>query len=389
LDHLGNVPIAFEYSDPNNPIADFMAMDGCPRQARIPQSNINTANDDHTVMSQDHTSGTAQSFAPISPVEHVGALSSGPPDASVMASAQLLTIEDPNVARTTPLLFIWQWIDVALNFVEYTTVATDIGNHFARAMDVYRKNFSNGPYDPICMNKYYEKLLEDDQLEEAEEIARLAVEISERWLGPDHVESWKAKGNLAHIYHEQGRYKEARELEANTVEFFNCNETNSDPDALIFKTNLAKTLLALGCMCEAKSVCYDVAEQACQIFGDEHDITLTARFQLAKVCNGLKDFREAREILEKITIARERQQEQHGRLTSKTLRAYIELANTLQQLGHDVEAIEIQRRVEKKLRDSGAIRSMWTLEVVGSVGRLLYSLGEYVGAEHVFRNLVQ
>jgi hypothetical protein len=99
----------------------------------------------------------------------------------------------------------------------------------------------------------------------------------------------------------------------------------------------------------------------------------------------LNEWHEARELLENVTRAG---QQEPGFATAKILQAYIELANVLQRLGLNTEALNIQCRFEKELRNSGVAQSMWTLELIFSVGEQLYNLGYYVGVEQVFQELV-
>jgi tetratricopeptide (TPR) repeat protein len=384
MDRLGDIPKEVYYFDPSDPDADLLALDGCPEQAGQQQSNTITMSSNHAVTSQDQSSWTTQELASNTSFRPFDDHSTMSPNAYATPPSDLITIKEPNKVATAALKSTWQWVVAGGSFLDYTI---DVDVHpCERAMNLYRKHFGNTPYDPSEMDELFEQLLEDDRLQEAEEMALLAVELSDCWVGPDHVESWKAKGNLAHVYHEQGRYHIARPLGVDTAEFFKRNGTDFDSNALVFKTNLANTLLVLGEWSEAKRLCYEVIELSRRKFGDDDNITLTAKLHLAKACNELNEWHEARDILEKITRARQQDQ---GFATVKILQAYIELAKVLQRLGLNTEASNIQCRFEKELGNSGVARSMWTLELVFSVGEQLYDLRHYAGAEQVFRELVQ
>lgn len=362
-----------------------MALDGCPGQTEHQQSDNTTMGSDHGFINQDQISRTARGHFPstsFGPFDAQFPISS---DARVTSSSNLSDIKEPERIYTVGLKSVWHWAVAAENFLDYTT---DITTHpCERAMTLYRKHFGNTLYDPFVMDELLEQLLEDDQLQEAEEIALLAVELSESWVGQDHVESWKAKGNLASVYHEQGRYPVACQLGEQTLQFFDRNGLDFDASALTFMSNLAQTLNMLQKWSEAKRLCYNVIEFSRREFGEgENTITLTAKLHLAKVCYALNEWHEAKEILEVVTTPR---QQEHGFVTAKIVQAYIELAKVLQRLDLKSEALEIQGRLEAVLTNSAEPRSMWTLELVFSVGEQLYNLGHYVGAEQVFRNLVQ
>lgn len=362
-------------------------MDGCSRQTGQQHDDF-PIDGDHSITIQDRIPSTTQIFGSVSlfrPLNDHNPISA---DDERMPSAFIVTTEGANGVAVVSLQFIWQLVVVAGNFPEYASEASDMYNHRARALNLYQKHLGNTPYDPSCMDTILPRILEDDQLQEAEELALLAVDLSESWLGPDHIESWKAKGNLAHVYYEQGRYHTAHQLGIGILDFFQHKGDEFDENAHIFKTNLSNTLLMLGRKAEAKDLCYDVVRSASLTYGKKHNITLTAKFHLARVYNSLCDYHKAREILNEVMFTRKAQQKQ-GLLTAKTLRVYIELGETLRQLGLVTESIAILGQVEKKLQGSRLIRSMWTLELLWSTGKLLYSLRHYEGAEKVFRNLAE
>ena len=293
--------------------------------------------------------------------------------------------KEPLPRTSVTFASVWHCATTDANFSQRPT--DDIFSYIQkRVMELYSKHFPHNQYDPDLMAGLLDQLLDNDQLGEGEELGLLALELTQHLVGTNDARYWKSKGELARVYYAQGRYNEAYNHFAEVAQFFKSTCGSHDRNTLLYQLNLAVTLFDQGKRVEAKSRCRDVVDKARDIFSQQDDFTLTAEFHLARVHSALNERREAGDILNAIFTARGDHQSDTF-CKKKHLAAAIELAKSFSALGQKTEAISIFLNVERELQRSIPVRTMWTLELVRSVGNLLFNLQDYLGAERVFSDL--
>jgi tetratricopeptide (TPR) repeat protein len=189
--------------------------------------------------------------------------------------------------------------------------------------------------------------------------------------------------NLAKVRTEQGRHHEAYRIGEAAAKGLKNLRGDYDEDVLQSECHLCETLLEPDQLDCAKTLCCDVLKRSIPDFNVTHEILLSFKFQLAKICNARAEYLEARELLEHVVREHDNN---FGISDERTLRASVELVHSLRGLG-DWEAVTRSSQLERQIKRREAIgipREMWTLELVSSVGVQLYSLGAYFEAEKVF-----
>jgi len=97
--------------------------------------------------------------------------------------------------------------------------------------------------------------------------------------GQEHPSTLTSMGNLASTYRDQGRWKEAEELEVQVMETSLRVLGQEHPDTLTSIANLASTYRDQGRWKEAEELEVQVMETRKRVLGQEHPDTLTSMEQ--------------------------------------------------------------------------------------------------------------
>jgi hypothetical protein len=150
-----------------------------------------------------------------------------------------------------------------------------------------------------------EYLLRSGQLTASHDLAQhLHGEWAAR-LGNDHPQALLVATNLARTLHEMGRYEQARQLDADTLERRRRTLGDDHPDTLISASNLAANLRQLGDLTAARQLTEDTLARRRRVLGDDHLMTLVSSHNLANVLSDLGESRAAAMLAED-TFARSR-----------------------------------------------------------------------------------
>jgi len=150
-----------------------------------------------------------------------------------------------------------------------------------------------------------EYLLRSGQLAVSHDLAQhLHGEWATR-LGSDHPQALQVATNLARTLHEMGRYEQARQLDAKTLEHSRRTLGDDHPDTLISASNLAANLRKLGDLTAARQLAEDTLARRRQVLGEDHPMTLVSSHNLALVLSDLGES-EAAATLAEDTYARSR-----------------------------------------------------------------------------------
>jgi hypothetical protein len=106
------------------------------------------------------------------------------------------------------------------------------------------------------------------------------METSKTVLGVDHPSTLTSMANLASTYSNQGRWKEAEELQAKELETCSKVLGVDHPDTLISMENLAFIFKGQGRDEEALALMQNCVQKRTQILGPNHPFTISSQATL-------------------------------------------------------------------------------------------------------------
>ncbi|EMD63677.1 hypothetical protein COCSADRAFT_118835, partial [Bipolaris sorokiniana ND90Pr] len=185
-------------------------------------------------------------------------------------------------------------------------------------------------------------LYSDGRYNEAGELEVQVMETRKRrMLGDEHPDTLTSMANLASTYWNQGRWKEAEELQAKELGI--CSRVLGDehPNTLTSMANLASTYRNQGRWKEAEELKVQVIETSKRVLGDEHPDTLTSMANLASTYRNQGRWKEAEELEVQVMETRKRML---GDEHPDTLTSMANLASTYWNQGRWKEAEELQAK---------------------------------------------
>jgi tetratricopeptide (TPR) repeat protein len=187
---------------------------------------------------------------------------------------------------------------------------------------------------------------------EAKELEVQVMETRKRVLGAEHPSTLTSMANLASTFWDQGQWKEAEELEVQVMETRKRVLGSEHPSTLTSMANLASTFWNQGRWKEAEELFMQVMETFKMVLGAEHPSTLTSIANLASTFWNQGRWKEAEELFLQVmeTFMRVLGAEHPDTLTSMT-----KLALTYRNQGRLKEAEELDVQVmETRKRMLGA-----------------------------------
>jgi tetratricopeptide (TPR) repeat protein len=137
---------------------------------------------------------------------------------------------------------------------------------------------------------------DEGRWKEAEELEVQVMETFKRVLAEEHPSTLTSMANLASTYSNQGRWKEAEELEVQVMETSKRVLAEEHPSTLISMANLASTYRNQGRWKEAEELEVQVMETRKRVLGEEHPSTLTSMANLASTYMNQGRWKEAEEL---------------------------------------------------------------------------------------------
>ena len=173
------------------------------------------------------------------------------------------------------------------------------------------------------------------------------VSDMEREFGGLHFVCLASMNNLASIFWNQGRSKEAEVLDVQVMETRKRVLGQEHPDTLTSMANLASTYRNQGRLKEAEELLVQVIETLKRVLGQEHPSTLNSMNNLASTYRNQGRSKEAEELEVQVMETRKRV---HGHEHLDTLASMNNLASTYMSQGRRKEAEELQIEVVNRLR---------------------------------------
>jgi len=135
-----------------------------------------------------------------------------------------------------------------------------------------------------------------NRLEEAERLASASLDIHQRLLGTNAIETAESLGRLSLILDAKGKFTEAQELAKNSHEILLATLGATDSRTIDSFSNLAATYATEGRQKEMEEIYSQVLTLKEDIFGPEHPETAKALTNLGAIMHNMARFDEAEEL---------------------------------------------------------------------------------------------
>ncbi|CAE7085876.1 unnamed protein product [Rhizoctonia solani] len=180
------------------------------------------------------------------------------------------------------------------------------------------------------------------QWDKAVDLQTQVVDAHRKILGEEHSSTLSSMNNLACTYSHLGRYDEAQQLEAQVVEVRKRVQGEEHPRTLSSMNNLACTYSDLGQYDKAQQLEAQVFDIRKRVLGEEHPDTLTSMSNLALTYSRLGQYDEAQQLGKQVADVRKHVQ---GEEHPDTLTSMSNLASTYSDLGQYDEAQQLGKQV--------------------------------------------
>jgi non-specific serine/threonine protein kinase/serine/threonine-protein kinase len=174
---------------------------------------------------------------------------------------------------------------------------------FKRALEIEQR--FRGPEDPktlAALNAYAGVLMEERRYAEAEKLAREALATEIRVLGPENPETLRSMNNLAGILFRTGRHVEGQKLEREVLDRRLRVLGTAHPETLRSINDLA---LFSG-NAEAEKLFRRALDTQRMVLGADHPETLVSMYNLARVLSEEEKYPEAEKLLREVHEAMSR-----------------------------------------------------------------------------------
>ena len=210
-------------------------------------------------------------------------------------------------------------------------------NYQSERKNGFKRVFNDNEY-----SKFSYVFHENGMWKDAEDLDYQIVEMRMKEQGMKHPSTLTSMANLAVTYLHQGKYEEARELELEVLDLCNNVLGPEHPDTLISMGNLARTYADQGKYEEAFELELKVLDLRTKVLGPEHPHTLTSMNNLASKYSAKGKYEEAGELALKVLDLRTKVL---GPEHPGTLISMGNLAGTYYNQGKYEEAGELQLTV--------------------------------------------
>ncbi|OOF90643.1 hypothetical protein ASPCADRAFT_156291 [Aspergillus carbonarius ITEM 5010] len=223
-------------------------------------------------------------------------------------------------------------------------------------------------------------LSEDGRYNEAEKLIHQVLNIHQRDLGPENLQTLETMADLALIYWYQGRWKKAEELGVQVLKARTQILGFGHPDTLLSMANLASTYLKQGRWQEAEELQIEVLTAYKEILGFEHPNTLLSMSILASIYSNQDRRKQAEEIEVQVFKTR---REILGLKHPSTLLSMSNLASIYSNQDRWKEAEEIGVQVFKTRREMIGLENSSTLLSMANLASTYYKQGRWTEAEQL------
>ncbi len=209
---------------------------------------------------------------------------------------------------------------------------------------------------------------------------------NEKLLGLEHPDTLTSMANLASTFCNQGRWKEAEELDVQVLETSLRVLGFEHPSTLTSMANLASTHRNQGRWKEAEELFVKVMETSSRVLGLEHSSTLTSMANLASTYRNQGRWKEAEELFVQVieTSSRVLGLEHPSTLTTMT-----NLASIYRNQGRWKEAKELEAQVVKTNSKVLGLGHPSTLTSMTNLASTYRNQGRWKEAEELFVQVME
>jgi len=221
---------------------------------------------------------------------------------------------------------------------------------------------------------------------QAEEQFRRTVEIRQKTLGPNHLETLRATDRIALMLYRQGQYDRAVTLERETLEKLRKLYGTENGATLEAMNDYGLFLQASGNREEGERVDREAIDIERRVLGDDAPLTLTTMSNLAIVLHLRGRYAEAEQIFRTVYETRK---QSLGAGAPDTITAGGNLALTIAARGHLAEAEALDREMLRQLIRVLGPEHAFTLNVMNNLADVLISEGKLPEAEKLNRETLE
>ncbi|MCJ1273174.1 hypothetical protein MMC21_000963 [Puttea exsequens] len=213
-----------------------------------------------------------------------------------------------------------------------------------------------------------EALKNNNQLKEAEDLAKELWYEQQNELGAKHVDTLKSYNTLALMYQEQGKYKEGAKIARFTLKSLRKTFNENDITIQDTKRRLGTILHMLGAYAEAEILLREAVEVYKDQLGPDDHITLKAKWRLAWILHDQGKYREVERVISKTWTAQKRT---IGENHPDCLRSLFLLADVLQAQSKFEAALSFKRNVYAQALVLAGPKHRYTLVAAASLASCL------------------
>ncbi|USP79995.1 kinesin light chain 3 [Curvularia clavata] len=229
-------------------------------------------------------------------------------------------------------------------------------------------------------------LYNDGRYKEAEELQVQVMQTKKRVLGEEHPDTLDSTAKLAMTYRGQGRWGEAEELQVKVMQTQKRVLGEEHPDTLNGMGNLASTYWNQGRWKEAEELEVQVMQTQKRVLGEEHPDTLISIGNLATTYSYQGRWKEAEELEVQVAQARK---SVLGDEHPYTLASMVNLASTYWKQGRWGEAEELQVQVMQIQKRVLGEEHLNTLNSMGNLASTYRNQGRWKEAEELQMKVMQ
>jgi len=247
---------------------------------------------------------------------------------------EYLSVDDKAIAELNDRLgYIYEFMGAYQDAARHKKVALDYAEQIEDAESVarYQSNLAS----------VYRNL---GKFKEAANLFEKSLQFAIEQLGEEHHHVAIYRSNLANVYRDLGRYKQAADLLEKAIEAAIIHFSENHPLVATYRSNLANVYGDLGRYEQAADLLEKALQADVQHFGENHPTVATRRSNLAIVYRYLGRYEEAADLLEKVI---EFEVPHFGESHPKVATRRSNLALVYQDLGRYDEAADL---LEKALQ---------------------------------------
>jgi tetratricopeptide (TPR) repeat protein len=222
--------------------------------------------------------------------------------------------------------------------------------------------------------------------EEAERMHRQTLELREKVLGEDHLDTLASMNNLASVLNSQGKYKEAEQMHQQTLQLNEKVLGKEHPSTLVSMNNLANVLDNQGKYEEAEQMHRQTLQLRVKVLGKEHPDTLRSMNNLALVLDNQGKYEEA-EQMHRQTL--ELKEKVLGKEHPSTLVSMNNLAKVLHRQGKYKEAEQMHQQTLQLREKVLGKEHPDTLRSMNNLALVLDNQGKYEEAKQMHQQTLQ